>query len=96
MRSVVTTAIDVNAKISATNCGPNQRFISRSASVAVTSVALSLTCSPGYRAPNAWSRRATAAGRSVCTKIDPSSGVVWCPATSSGASSASPKARSRR
>jgi hypothetical protein len=47
MMSVVTTAIEVKAKSSATNYGPNQRFISRSASVAVANDARSLTRSPG-------------------------------------------------
>ena len=45
--SVLTTAIDVKAKIIATNSGPSQRLISRSASVTVATEARSLTCSPG-------------------------------------------------
>jgi hypothetical protein len=49
MRSVLSTAIDVKAKISTTNCGPNQRFISSSASVAGANVARLLIFSPGYR-----------------------------------------------
>jgi hypothetical protein len=48
MISVLSTAIDVKAKIIATKNGPSQWFISLSASVAVTSEALSLTWSPGY------------------------------------------------
>ena len=47
MVSVLTTAIEVKAKIIATKSGPSQRFSSRSASVAVTSEALPLTWSPG-------------------------------------------------
>jgi len=45
---VLTTAIDVNAKIITTNRGPSQRLVSRSASSALASVAVrSLTCRPG-------------------------------------------------
>ena len=47
MAGVFRTAIEVKAKIMASNSGPNQWFISRSASVAVASEARSLTCSPG-------------------------------------------------
>ena len=47
MISVLTTAIDVKAKMIATNSGPSQRFVSRSASVAVATEARSLTRSPG-------------------------------------------------
>jgi hypothetical protein len=45
--SVFSTAIDVKAKIIATNSGPSQRLISRSASVALTRVAPPLTRIPG-------------------------------------------------
>ena len=92
---VLITAIEVNAKMITTNSGPSQRLVSRSASVAVLSEARSFTRSPGYRAASACRRWATAAGLAVCTRIVPSSGVVWCPAASSGASSASPNASAR-
>ena len=45
--SVLSTAIEVNAKIMATNRGPSQRFNSRSASSALAIVARSLTRRPG-------------------------------------------------
>ena len=47
MISVFTTAIDVNAKMIATNSGPSHRLVARSASVAVASAARPPTCSPG-------------------------------------------------
>ena len=93
--SVLTTAIDVKAKIIATNRGPSQRFISRSASAALASDARSPTCSPGYLTLSARRRGARSAGRFVRTRIVPSSGLVWWPAMSSGASRASPNASDR-
>jgi hypothetical protein len=93
--SVLTTAIDVKAKIIATNSGPSQRFISRSASASVVNDARAPARSPGYRALNARRRAATVAGRAVLTRIVPSSGLVRWPAASSGARSASPNASSR-
>lgn len=49
MISVLATAIEVKAKIIATKNGPNQWSSSSLAAFAVTSEALPLTWSPGYR-----------------------------------------------
>ena len=79
----------------ATNSGPSQRLSSRSPSVTVPSEARSFTRSPGYFGASARTRRATAAGSAVWTRIVVRSGLVWWPAASSGASSASPNPSSR-
>ena len=77
MISVLSTAIDVKAKIIATKNGPSQWLSSSLASFAVMSEALSPTRSPGYRRASARRRAATAAGWPVSMRISFSSEVVW-------------------